>query len=629
MELSRKLSYAVLFSMLISVGCAANADESSALESLLPGFIPGSSAGANHLEIARYPMRHMTERGYPTVLSLFDSRSLPAVIEKNPRLPTDPNDLIDLAHCVYSGEVNGRPCGDVYVLRSNRLEIPLTGNGSPAEELLFLGLRNSRIDDVVREVIDRAIAKALPLKPYFADRVIRSRVAATGGTSAATSMVAASQWPSVGPCNEYVEYDASPAFQTRYCITDKFWIAYYYGPGFSYPDSAILSDEIIFQLAADLEVVWNKYEAEFGPEHLPELYEMVPGYNLLQIDFLQLAKGASTANGVTNSSWQYIALNPRRWNEIPGIRKPVSAHELFHRVQYRYGYSVNPDYDSADWFVEGTAAMAEALVWNRTSANYKYTWLYEHPIADFNFSDAQHPWGKYAPAAADFWYFWDRHLGAMPALLKNYETNGDILASLDAVLYDRFGAAGVFNNFTDYLALWRRDKIVAAHAPIDVINELDQPVGPLQVELRRTKHFTPATASSWNGVVTMYANGTSYAMLYVDPLLKSGAQSLRFGFNPSDPDVPMQYQLVFAKCLNGLVACGVPDSGWLETNVPRGDYQVVRTIYPFFSEHDWEYILPLDSSTLDWDLVYIVSGNRAADSGQEYLTIGAELWDNP
>ncbi len=620
-------------------GCAANSGESSSgvgpVESLIAGIFGNGLYSVNHLEVARYEMREMTARGYPATLSIFDPAALPAVARKHPRMPTDSSDVIGLAACIYTGELNGRPCGDEYELRNGRRIRLVDDAENVATELLFLGLRNPRIEDPVREQVDRLIAAELPNKPSFYAPFSPSRTGsglpqASRALYSMASGASGSQWPSVGPCDEYVEYDASPQFQIRYCMTDKFWISYYYGPGLAYPDSAILSDDVIFQLAADLEVAWNTYEAEFGTAYLPELYEMVPGYQLLQLDFLKLSKNsASTVNGVTNSAWQYIALNPHRWNEVPGIRKPTSAHELFHRVQYRYGYSVNPTYDSAHWFVEGTAALAEALVWNQTSSGYKYTWLYEHPIADLFFSDEVHPWSKYAPAAANFWYFWEGSPGATADLFSKYETSGSITQSVDEVLYDRFGAAGVFNNLEDYLALWRRDKILGTRAPVGVLDENGQAVSPLNVELRRTKHFAPGGDSQWNGVLSMWANGTSYAMLYVDPLLKSGAQSLRLVFAPHEPGVPMQYQIVFAKCTNGLVACGIADQGWLESNVDRSDYQVIRTIYPFFAEHTWEYFVPLDSAELEWDLIYLVMGNRLATGGEEYINVQAELWDNP
>jgi hypothetical protein len=66
---------------------------------------------------------------------------------------------------------------------------------------------------------------------------------------------------------------------------------------------------------------------------------------------------SSGALGQTSSGWNFIELDSRQVVANAARRQTTPVHELFHRVQYAYGY--NSTMNGLQWAVEGTAAWSQ------------------------------------------------------------------------------------------------------------------------------------------------------------------------------------------------------------------------------------------------------------------------------
>ena len=128
---------------------------------------------------------------------------------------------------------------------------------------------------------------------------------------------------------------------------------------------------------------------------------------------------------------------------MPSIRQSTSAHELFHKLQYAYGYKTRwPPRQPLLWFTEGTAAWAEVFVWGRVTRNCKIEGMFYNP--GINLFDAE-------DMALPFWiYFVSGNSGApndrlMVKFFEKYEVeNGNVKAALFEVIRDSYGSADSF-----------------------------------------------------------------------------------------------------------------------------------------------------------------------------------------
>ena len=101
--------------------------------------------------------------------------------------------------------------------------------------------------------------------------------------------------------------------------------------------------------AAKLNSYWDTYSANFKtPKHYNS-----GGEEMLDINVYYLGDGLF---GETGSGLDYINLSSKLTVRDPCKRRTVSAHELFHRVQYSYGYISGMA--RMLWIVEGTADWA-------------------------------------------------------------------------------------------------------------------------------------------------------------------------------------------------------------------------------------------------------------------------------
>ncbi len=127
-----------------------------------------------------------------------------------------------------------------------------------------------------------------------------------------------------------------------------------------------------------------------------------------------------------------IRFNAHKWRQASGIRQPTATHELFHKFQYAFGLRTRwpiPT-SSAEWYTEGTAALAELVVCDTVSRPQKWSKLFRRPNISLLRTDY---------TALPFWAFLQTTLimpdfTPMRSLLEQFEITGDLLTSVDAVL---------------------------------------------------------------------------------------------------------------------------------------------------------------------------------------------------
>lgn len=211
-----------------------------------------------------------------------------------------------------------------------------------------------------------------------------------------------------------------------------------------------IDDETIIDDTGDyLETAWDKYNSIFGrAPYVPT------GSTKIDVYFYDInAIGATSLDGG-------IDLDSTWWKDTPGIRQPTSAHELFHRLQYEFGYRrLHTPSGNYKWFSEGTASWAEVFVWNRVSKDYKMNTIFDTP--DSNLLTASY-------SALPFWIFFDTRQRDDPddiplvRMLQEYEIDGDIVRSANDTIVDDWPPNNVYNQLDSLFALFARERRMGA-----------------------------------------------------------------------------------------------------------------------------------------------------------------------
>ncbi len=195
-----------------------------------------------------------------------------------------------------------------------------------------------------------------------------------------------------------------------------------------------LSDpEVVRQTADYMEAAWDKLTGLFGrTPYLP------PGSSKVVVIFhdLDCYAYADPPEGP-------IELNSLVWMRMPSIRQSTSAHELFHKLQYAYGYKTRwPAGKPSLWFTEGTAAWAEVFVWGRVTRSCKIEGMFYDPSMDL--FDAE-------DMALPFWIYFVSGNGGFPEdrlMVKFFEKYEDEKGNVNAALFDvireSYGSADSF-----------------------------------------------------------------------------------------------------------------------------------------------------------------------------------------
>ncbi len=235
--------------------------------------------------------------------------------------------------------------------------------------------------------------------------------------------------------------------------------------------------EIVRQTAGYFEAAWDKLTGLFGrTPYTP------PGSSKISVIFhdLDCYAYADPPEGP-------IELNSGVWMRMPSIRQSTSAHELFHKLQYAYGYKTlsGPPKEPILWFTEGTAAWAEVFVWGRVSRNCKIEAMFKD--TKINVFDAE-------DMALPFWIYFVSGNSSAPRnqlMVKLFEKceeeKWDVKKALFDVIRDTYGTV---DSFFFRFALARRDCFW--QDPVSEPSNYTRILGPdgvdLAAEIREYQH---------------------------------------------------------------------------------------------------------------------------------------------
>jgi hypothetical protein len=244
--------------------------------------------------------------------------------------------------------------------------------------------------------------------------------------------------------------DATPEFENNH-ETDHFILRWTNSS--THTKDNIEDSSIVEETGEFLETAWNLYKTSFGrTPYLPNdatkmevIFQNIPGIGV-----------ASPPDGP-------IQFDSEIWVSDPGMRQPVSAHELFHKLQYTFGFRTKhtPSGDYK-WFSEGTASWAEVFVWQRVSGSYKILDLFANP--DYNLY-----WVSYR--ALPYWIFFEaRQKGsvndnALRDFLHKYDALDTSTAYPERVAYsevidEHWAQNNVYGQADNFFAFFSRCRLL-------------------------------------------------------------------------------------------------------------------------------------------------------------------------
>jgi len=235
---------------------------------------------------------------------------------------------------------------------------------------------------------------------------------------------------SVCPLDEHM-----PSFENRY-ETDHFILKWTNRSRHS--EDNISNPQIIKDTAEYLETAWAKYMDLFGRSPYT-----APGENKLEVVFWD-----TDCYGVSDPPVGPIQFGSMPWVKSPAIRKPTSAHELFHKLQYAYGYKTRwTPKKPYQWFSEGTAAWSEAFVWGKVSLDCKVVDLFKDTSTDLY---------ELNTTAMPFWIYFVQGNREQPnnrlmvKYLEKCEQLQDERLALNEVIQETYGSVdGFFKAFKE------------------------------------------------------------------------------------------------------------------------------------------------------------------------------------
>jgi hypothetical protein len=221
-----------------------------------------------------------------------------------------------------------------------------------------------------------------------------------------------------------------PPFENRY-QTEHFVLKW---TNKSWHSRDNISDpQVIKDTGSYLETAWEKYTALFGRKPYTP-----PGRDRIEVVFRDM-----DCYGVSDPPDDPIQLNSHEWVTNSGIRQPTSAHELFHKMQYAYGYKTQwTPQRPYRWFTEGTAAWSEVFVWGRVSRACKLDEIFKNTGTDMYETDDM---------AMPFWIYFvqgNKEHQNNELMVKFFEKceeyNGDEKRALNEVIQQTYGSVDDF-----------------------------------------------------------------------------------------------------------------------------------------------------------------------------------------
>jgi hypothetical protein len=213
----------------------------------------------------------------------------------------------------------------------------------------------------------------------------------------------------------------------------------------------ITDASVVTETGGYLEDAWLRYQTSFGrTPYVPS------GSAKMEVVFYDIPG----AYGVASPADGPLQLNSNALVTTPGMRRSVSAHELFHKLQYAFGFRTawNPSWPY-QWFSEGLSSWAEVNVWQRVSRAAKITDLFSNP--DLDLYQASY-------SALPFWIFFEVRQKSDPAdnpvlhFLTTCEPTGDITTALSQVIDEEWPAGNVYGQLDNFFALFARERRIGA-----------------------------------------------------------------------------------------------------------------------------------------------------------------------
>jgi hypothetical protein len=242
--------------------------------------------------------------------------------------------------------------------------------------------------------------------------------------------------------------DATPDFENSH-ETDHFILRWTNSS--THAADNISDSSIVEETGEYLETAWEQYESTFGKTpHLPE------GATKMEVLFLDIG-----AIGIASPPDGPIQFDAATWISDPGVRQPTSAHELFHKLQYAFGYRTkHTPSGQYKWFSEGTASWAEVFVWQRVSRVYKMLDLFSNP--DLHLYNTSY-------RALPYWIFFEARQkdsaadNAIVDLLNKYEaldasTTYPERTAYSEVIDEDWPENNVYGEVDTFFALFSRDR---------------------------------------------------------------------------------------------------------------------------------------------------------------------------
>lgn len=281
---------------------------------------------------------------------------------------------------------------------------------------------------------------------------------------------------------------------------------------FNYTDHDVNTDhnvtlDDVKKTAINLDRYWTKYANNFRTP-IPEGKINIKVYYINQ-----------TTYGETHSGVPYICLNSKLCVKDDCKRKTVSAHELFHRVQYSYGFVTG----TADmkWIVEATAAWSQKYT-NITIRDYMArmnSGLDDPDKALIQYRDYD---------ACHFWVYLEKRANwtAIREVWAQYEINGhNAKAAVGTVVNSK----KLGKDFDEYVQLWIKANYMKDLANAGLYSYTENEVsktscgvkyGPLKT-VPKTAAVNVNSNTTWSANGNVSAYGADYYEFNLDKTLKN------------------------------------------------------------------------------------------------------------
>lgn len=349
-----------------------------------------------------------------------------------------------------------------------------------------------------------------------------------------------------------------------------------------------IADSSLVSEAGDLlETAWARYNTAFGKApYVPA------GGTKIEVVFQDI-----WALGLASPPDGPIQLDAPNWISQPGIRQSATAHELFHKLQYAFGFRTvwTPTEEQYQWFSEGTAAWAEVYTWQRVAGATVITDLFDLPDMDLY---------SLAYSTLPFWIFFDTRQRDTPedlpmvGYLQKYEASGDERASLAQAIDEDWPTNNVYGQLDHFFALFSRERYLGTWRQTPVgAQPYAHILGPDGVEITRplaVKDVPLESGDSFTAPASVSGFGSDY---------------FRFLFQPDTQ----------GKTLTVTVT-GAPGGDYSYYLIWEKDGGFKHASFPFFATGNWSFSNAIDLVNAN-ALVLIISGRGAGGAYTMSATI--------